>query len=146
MPPAWPEDDYLLQLGKVVYSVASIEGLLIFDLPRMPAMIEGLTPKHLAGKTTTVIGKRLLTLAPSIEDGDWREYVERGGEALVDLGPKRNSVLHSRPATVGGEQRLHRWRLEPTEVMSISAPHLDQLLDEIETHRRALNLLRPGLS
>ena len=142
MPPAWPEDEYLLQLGMVVYSVASIEGLLIFDLPRMPATIEGHTPKHLAGKTTTAIGKRLLTLAPSIGDRKWREYVVRGGEALVDLGPKRNSILHSRPATVDGEQRLHRWRLEPTEIMCISPTHLVGLLNEIETHRQALNLLR----
>lgn len=30
MPPAWPEDEYLVQLGKVVYSIASVEGLLIW--------------------------------------------------------------------------------------------------------------------
>lgn len=102
MQPAWPEDEYLLQLGRVVYSVASVEGLLLFDLPRMPLEIEGLSPDALAGKTTTAIGKRLLELAPTIPDQPWRRYLSRGGKALEDLGPKRNSVLHARPATIDG--------------------------------------------
>lgn len=145
MPPAWPEDEYLLQVGRVVYSVASIEGLLISDLPRMPLQVEGLSPRALASETTTTIGRCLVKLAPTIPDRPWQDYLLRGGVALKDLGPKRNSVLHARPATVDGEQRLHRWRLEPTEIMSISLAHLEQMLDEIEAHRRDLNRLRPAL-
>jgi hypothetical protein len=64
MPPAWPDDSYLLLLGKVVYSIASLEGLLVFDLPRMPDTVDGLTPDALAGKTTTGIGKLLQNRAP----------------------------------------------------------------------------------
>lgn len=145
MAPAWPEDEYLLQVGRVVYSVASIEGLLIFDLSRMPEKVEGLSPKTLAGKTTTTIGRRFLELAPAVSDQPWQNYLRRGGEALQDLGPKRNSVLHARPATIDGEQRLHRWRVEPTEIMPISLAHLEQMLDEVKAHRRALNRLRPAL-
>ncbi|WP_373071053.1 hypothetical protein [Gemmatimonas sp.] len=145
MPPAWPEDEYLLQVGRVVYSVASLEGLLVFDLPRMPLTVEGLSPNALAGKTTTVIGRRLRELSATIPNRRWQDYLSRGGVALEDLGPKRNSVLHARPATVDGEQRIHRWRLEPTEIMSISLAHLDHLLDEIEVHRRDLNHLRPPI-
>lgn len=129
----------------MVYSVASIEGLLIFDLPRMPTTIDGLTPKALAGKTTTTIGKRLIDLSPSASDRTWQDYLFRGGQALEDLGPKRNAVLHARPATIDGQQRLHRWRLDPTEVMSISTAHLDGILDDIEDHRRDLNRLRPPI-
>jgi len=145
MSPAWPEDEYLLQVGRVVYSVASLEGLLVFDLPRMPLTVEGLSPNALAGKTTTVIGRRLRELSATIPNRRWQDYLSRGGVALEDLGPKRNSVLHARPATVDGEQRIHRWRLEPTEIMSISLAHLDHLLDEIEVHRRDLNHLRPPI-
>lgn len=143
MPPAWPEDEYLLQVGRVVYSVASIEGLLIFDLSRIPTSVEGLSPRALAGRTTTAIGRCLLERARSVPDQLWQDYLARGGEALADLGPKRNSVLHARPATIEGEQRLHRWRLEPTEIMSISMAHLDQILDEVEAHHRDLTRLRP---
>jgi hypothetical protein len=145
VPPAWPEDEYLIELGKLIYSIASLEGLLLSDLPRMPTTIAELSPKELAGHTTTGIGRQLLTLAPSIQDRAWREYIGRGGEALVDLGPKRNSILHARPATIDGRRRLHRWRLEPTEIMPISLWHLGQLLDEIEAHRQVLTRLRPPL-
>lgn len=146
MPPAWPEDDYLLDLGKVVYSIASIEGMLLFDLPRMTERFVGLTPSALAGETTTTIGKRLRHVALTIPNPAWSSYLARGAEALEDLGPKRNAVLHARPATIDGEQRLHRWRLDPVEVMPISKAHLVNLLDEIEAHRRELNQLRPPLT
>lgn len=143
MPPAWPEDEYLLLLGKVIYSISSVEGLLIFDLPRMPVAVKGLTPQHLAGVTTTTIGSRLIGGAPSVADPSWRAYLLRGGQALKDLGPKRNRVLHARPATIDGRQRLHRWRLNPPEVVSITPAHLVELLDEVEDHRRVLQSLRP---
>lgn len=130
-------------LGKVVYSVASIEGLLIFDLPRMPESVAGLSPEHLAGKTTTSIGKQLVALAPTIRHHAWRAYLKRGGEALTDLGPKRNSVLHARPAIIDGRQRLHRWRVDPTEVVPISSAYLTELLAEVDVHLDALNQLRP---
>jgi hypothetical protein len=143
MSPAWPEDAYLLQVGKVVYSIASIEGLLIFDLQRMPTAVGGLSPGALAGKTTTGIGRRFLELAPSVPEQPWREYLARGGEALVDLGPKRNSVLHARPATIEGAQRLLRWRLDPMEIIPISFTILAEMLDEVDAHLRELNRLRP---
>lgn len=143
MPPAWPEDDYLLKLGKVVYSISSIEGLLIFDLPRMPEPVEGLTPQDVAGRTTTTIGNRLISGAASVVDPVWRTYLDRGGQALVALGPKRNAVLHARPATIGGHQRLHRWRLNPPEVLSISSTYLGEMLEEIEGHQSAVSDLRP---
>lgn len=145
VPPAWPDDGYLNQLGRVVYSIASLEGSLLFDLPRMPEAVGGLSPQDLAGYPTTLIGKRLVALAPSIRNESWRRYIERGGEALVDLGPRRNSVLHARPATIAGEQRLHRWRIKPREIMPITTRYLDELLEQIEAHRTNLNRLRPEL-
>jgi hypothetical protein len=51
--------------------------------------------------------------------------------------------LHSRPATVDGNQRLYRWRLEPPETLPITTEHLELLLGEIEEHRQALMRLRP---
>lgn len=145
MPLAWPEDDYLMQLGKVVYAIASIEGLLIFDLPRLDNSTVELSVGALAGKTTTQIGRRLVDLAPSIGEHGWRAYLTRGGEALLDLGQKRNAVLHARPATIEGHQRLHRWRINPTEIMPISSDYLSELLNEIDAHRQALNRLRRSL-
>ncbi len=143
MPPAWPEDDYLLKLGKVIYSIASIEGLLIFDLSSLPEQVEGLTPQDLARHTTTTIGRRLIRGATSVVDPAWRTYLDRGGRALLALGPNRNAVLHARPATIEGRQRLHRWRLDPPEVLPISSTHLEEMLEEIESHRRAVSGLRP---
>lgn len=133
-------------VGMVVYSVASLEGMLIFDLPRMPTVLPVISPETLAGRTTTTIGKQLVSLAGSVAEESWRRYLGRGGEALLDVGPRRNAVLHARPATIEGCQRLHRWRLHPTEVVSISSEYLNELLETIDVHRRELNALRPPIA
>lgn len=144
MPPAWPEDDYLKLLGQVVYSVASIEGLLIFDLPRMPNPVPGATPLDLAGKTTAMVGTALVGFVPQIVDEQWATYLAAGGNALVDIAPLRNAVLHARPATVDGMQQLHRWRIgAKTEVFTVTREHLCDVLDAIEQHRKRIKLLRP---
>lgn len=123
---------------------APVSGLLILDVPRLPTPVPGLSPAELAGRTTRSIGQALVSRSSDVEDATWRQYLHRGGEALIELGPMRNAVLHSRPATVNERQRLHRWRIDPTEVVTISLEHLHGLLDAIEVHRRALDVLRPA--
>lgn len=143
MPLTWPAPNYVTLLGKVAYGIAAIEGLLIFDLPRMPLTVPGLTPGDLAGDTTTGIGKKLTAGAAQAQDPAWTAYLERGGDALVDLGPRRNDVLHARPATIDGQQMLHRWR--PPLAQPIDVAFLEDLLDRIEAHRKDLTALRPPL-
>lgn len=31
--PAWADDEYLHELGRVIYAVAALEGLMVSDLP-----------------------------------------------------------------------------------------------------------------
>lgn len=71
MPPAWPEGEYLELLGKVVYAVASLEGMLIFDLQRMPTPVAGLSSADLSRETTTNIGKRLASGSAEAGDETW---------------------------------------------------------------------------
>lgn len=146
MPPAWPPDDYLTLLGRVVYSVASIEGLLLFDLPRMPNPPVGATPAALAGKTTTGLGRALVDVSSQVADPGWSAYLSAGAAALMDIGPVRNAVLHARPATVDGAQQLHRWRLgSNAEIFTVTSDRLCDVLEKIELHRKTLNCLRPSL-
>lgn len=138
-----PEDEYLQRIGLVSYMVAAVEGLLLFDLPRLvDTLPPQLTAQSLAGKTTTRIGEALLAHAPLVSDPAVVSYLTAGGHALIEIGSKRNAVLHARPATdPDGRTRLYRWRLP--EAHFIEDAWLDQLARRIDQLQVELNSLRP---
>lgn len=107
---ASPGDEYLRLVGEMAYSVTSIEGGLIYDVPRLSSVLpEGFTVGSLVGGTTAGIGQQFLDAAPKVQDLGVRRYFEVGGQALREAGAIRNDVLHARPATHPVEdQRLHR--------------------------------------
>lgn len=140
MPPAWPDDAYLLLLGQVIYSASEIEGTLLFDLPRMPAPPPRASSSRLMGKTTTQLGDELTFIARQVQDPAWRDYLARGGTALAEIARLRNSLLHGRPAIDGA-------RLAPgghsSETADVSTEYLEELLARLEEHRTTLSGLRP---
>src|SRR5262245_24294611 len=94
-----PEDAYLTRLGRIVYLVSSIEGLLLFDLSRLAGSVPPeLLVSRLASMTTRQIGDELTKYAAHCSD-DVAPYVKKGGEALTEIAPPRNDVLHARAAT-----------------------------------------------
>jgi hypothetical protein len=52
-------------------------------------------------------------------------------------------VLHARPATIGGEQRLYRWRQVPPEAFDISDSWLDDALRRINALAKNVRDVRP---
>ena len=55
-----PEDEYLLLIGQVAYMVASLEGLVVFDLPGMSSHLpDSISAGFLAGKSTGKIAEIL---------------------------------------------------------------------------------------
>ena len=140
---ALPEDEYLLKIGTVAYLISALEGLLLFDLPRL-GLPEGLQPGRLGRDTTSSIGNQLRNYAQADPDHPASPYLAEGGRALVELSTKRNAVLHARPATDDdGHQRLYRWH--PAEQFLISDDWLDRLTADIQTAHQRVIALRPPL-
>lgn len=74
---ATPGDLYLAAIGELAYAVTSLEGTLLFDVPRLsPALPEAFTADSLSGATTTGIGQRFLDVAPKASDPGVRTYCE----------------------------------------------------------------------
>lgn len=106
---ALPEPQYLESIGRYAYAVSSLEWSILGGIPHLEGLPAALTVDVLAPKTTGGIGHALLRHAPDVNDSATREWLEAGGRALVELAETRNALLHARPATVEGKQRLFRW-------------------------------------
>jgi len=121
-----------------------MEGLLIFDLPGLKAYLpDDLSPEALAGKTTGVIGQRLVKDGERIVDDDVRRYIRTGGQHLEAVSEIRNHMLHSRPATIEGAQVLYRWRPATNDYFAITNDWLQNQIDQIEKLMIELTSLRP---
>ncbi len=140
-----PDDQYLRKVGLVAYLVSSLEGLLLFDLPRLQAAVPPqLAVDRLAGKTTKRLGEQLVEFAPACATHNVAAYLGAGGRALVEVAPKRNALLHARPATdEQGRTRLYRWRLP--EAHFIDDVWLDRVVQRIDDLHTEVNGLRPQL-
>lgn len=143
-----PEQEYVQKLGLVAYLVSWVEGLLLFDIPRLEHKLPvELSTTAMVGLTTREIGERFVTHAVRSADEKVAAYFEAGGRALIEIAPQRNAMLHSRPATdPEGRTRLYRWRLRGAqpEVFWIDDDWLDSLAERIDLISAQLNTLRPS--
>lgn len=151
-----PDSGYLSKIGLVVFLVGELEALLKTDLVRlhglMPPPLDFATPegRSVTAMTTMQLGKYFVAHGPKSSDARVAEYYRVGGEALVDIAPKRNAMLHSQPGIDGNdpEQRLRlmRWRHDEgprAEAHMISDEWLDQLIEQIVSLRSEVVAVRP---
>jgi hypothetical protein len=140
---ATPGDDYLVRIGELVYRISSLEGQLIWDIPRLSkALPDSFGTGELLTSTTRGIGQQLLDVAPKVTDASVQEYLKFGGFALRTAGELRNHILHARPATDGhNKQRLHR--NTGSKWFWIDDEYLDFALDEITSLVARLDEKRP---
>jgi hypothetical protein len=100
---------------------------------------------NLAGRTTRDLGEQLVKHATQCTDRQVAAYLEAGGNALIEVAPQRNAVLHARPATDDlGRTRLYRWRLP--EAHFIDDTWLNRLVQRIDELRAELDAIRPPLT
>ncbi len=151
-----PDAGFLRRIGLVVFLVSELEGLLITDLVRfhsvLPPKLDFATMEgmRVTGMTTTQMGKYFLDHAPDSTDPRVAEYYRAGGEALSEIGPKRNAMLHARPGVDGDDPeqklRLIRWRIgseSQNETHMISDEWLDDLVDRLRDLRGRVLSARP---
>jgi hypothetical protein len=142
-----PGSGYLQSLGELVYAVTSLEGLMIFDIPRMQSAVPAkFTVDSLVGGTTAGIGQQFLDCAPKVTDAGVRAYFETGGAALREVGGIRNNVLHARPATMDtGAQRLYR-HVPGTSPVFIDDDWLETALNRVADLSGEVTTLRPSFT
>jgi hypothetical protein len=140
----FPEDEYINLIGRVVYAVGYLEWSILGDLSRISGLPSGLDVASLAGLTTGSISARLLnpSLLAQIADARVSVWLRSGGEHLRDAATRRNSLLHARPATIGGKQRLYRWEPGRREAFPIDEKLLRDLLADIDAWVRDLSSKR----
>jgi hypothetical protein len=107
---ATPGDDYLASVGAIAYSVSTMEWMILGDLEGLQGIPGTLTASSLAMSTTGRIAAVLESAVGATGDPAAGAYLRTAGEALKEASAIRNDVLHARPATLQGEQRLYRWR------------------------------------
>lgn len=142
---ASPGDDYLRRIGELAYAVSSLEWTLLGDLHRLSATLPAtLTVSELAGATTGRIARQLRQGAALATAPEVATYLIAGGDALAEVAELRNAVLHARPTTIDGEQRLYRWRSQPAEAYAISDDWFDDALARVAKLARQVNAARPS--
>lgn len=140
---ALPEANYLTRIGQIAYQVSSMEWTILGDLTALaPALPTDLTVARLAGKTTGSIAESLRAAGQTITLDAVREYIAAAATALEDVGPRRNHLLHARPATIDGAQRLYRWRRVPGDQFPISLGWLDEQIAAIDDAAEAMSTYR----
>ncbi|MCX5014772.1 hypothetical protein OG765_27835 [Streptomyces sp. NBC_00555] len=140
------DDDYLIQIGRLAYSVTYLEGLVLYDLPHLAGLPAELELKGLAGRTTGQLGAILQKreILEQVADTSVRTWLQRSGELLSAAAKIRNSVLHARPATIQGQQMLQRWHPEAGQVFPIEGSWLSAAQKQVEGAIRELAQTRPA--
>ncbi|PZO60201.1 MAG: hypothetical protein DI639_05350 [Leifsonia xyli] len=144
---ASPGDPYLNRVGELAYAVTSLEGTLIFDIPRLASTIPAgtLDVAALQGESAGTIARLFREAAIVVTDERTRKYFAQGGRSLNEVATLRNDVLHARPATVSGKQRLHRTRKSGAS-FPIDDAWLDAALDAVQVELDAVNAVRPSFA
>ena len=129
-----PPEDYLYNLGLIVYSVGYLEWILLGDLcNRDSELPEQLKFPYLVGKSTGQIAKLLMDeqKLALVSDNGLRDRMRKFGQALEDIAKRRNSALHARSAKITDKtQGLYRWL--KSEQFEINEDFLRCLNDEIQ--------------
>ncbi len=139
---ASPGDRYLTFIGGIAYAVSYMEWTVIGDLSRIHASI---TLEDLVDRTTGHIGKALVKASVSESNPAVQDFLKVSGQCLNEASTLRNSVLHARPATIEGEQRLTRRtynRGAENEDMTIDFEWLEATTDRLAELTREMSNAR----
>lgn len=131
----FPEDSYVALIGQVAYAVSYIEWYLLGDLSRLDDLPPELSLANLAGRTTNQIACEVDAHVAKVSNPAVQRFLTVCAESLHTLAPLRNHILHARPATIDGAQRLNRWRRLPSgsvEAFPIDEAALRSILDRVD--------------
>lgn len=130
-----PEESYLALLGRAAYTWAYTEWVLIYAVRWATgddiSGLAGMTGGHIVGASSDMVQGQ--QAAPY----DVHRAAVEGSDPLKRLNDRRNDILHARPATIDGEQRLNRWA--PTQEAASPGPiqhgDLEAFIQQVEQAR-----------
>jgi hypothetical protein len=133
-----PNDAYLSLLGRAAYTWSYTEWGLIYAV----RWATGRDLSGLAGQTGgAIVGAFAAMVQAQQEEAppDVYRAAVAGSDQIEQLNRRRNDILHARPATIDGEQRLYRWA--PTKAAATPGPiqleDLEAFIQQVE-HARGL--------
>jgi hypothetical protein len=138
----YPDDEYVLLLGKLSYSVSYFEWMVLGDLPHISHLPEEFRLEKLAGLSTGQIAnafknKKALASMPDVRTREWITAASAHLEAIAEA---RNTILHARPATSSaGLQRLNRWDVKRKQTFMIETHMLEGIIADIDDRIRDMN-------
>ena len=143
-----PDDLYLVLLGRAVYTWSYTEWTALY-------LIRWATGDDLSDHAGHPGGRIMRTLEATVSsdldvDPHILAHAREGVQALLAANHRRNDLLHARPATINGQQRLNRWdpknnRADPGP---IEHEDLERFIHQVEEGRALIsplhNALRPS--
>ena len=138
----YPEDEYLLWLGRVNYSVSYFEWSILGDLPHIPGLPSEFSIESLHGGSTGQIANALKnkTALQKVSDTKTVEWLSAAGNHLEQIAVARNSILHARPATASsGKQRLNRWDSRSAEFFMVEIDKMSDIVEDIDVRLRDMS-------
>ena len=129
----YPADRYLLELGRLTYAVQYLEGQ-IYDLAHVPELTMRVGIDEMEGYSMSRLSTefRSATVAPGPRQAAVHAWVDEMAEQLDKVARARNGILHARPTTVDGKQRLHRRNLRLGEHFTVDEEKLAEVIQIVE--------------
>ena len=134
------DPEYVAKLGRFIYAVTYLEWSLLGDLSSIPDLPAVLSLQELAGCTTGGIARRVTDNIAAVTDPRASPFLATAANHLREVAVMRNDVLHARPATVDGKQRLYRWL--PGRSFAVSDAWLDEQIADVERREAEVSGLR----
>jgi hypothetical protein len=140
-----PDDLYLQLLGRAAYTWSYTEWTALY-------LIRWATGDDLSDHVGGTGGRIMRTLEATVRadldvDPQILQQARAGADALLSANDRRNDLLHSRPATINGEQRLNRW--DPNNPHACPGPighaDLEEFIHQVEAARALINPLHDAL-
>ena len=121
------DDGYVALVGQAVYAFTYLEWQIVSIGQKIAPGFVRDTAKKTAGKIAEMLDDDLATFSGDVSlKANLQTILERF-KAAVD---RRNDLLHAHPATLNGQQRLHRWT--PTRVFNWEPEEIVAFVHEIE--------------
>jgi hypothetical protein len=135
-----PDEDYLLSLGRLSYSLARLESVSLDELAQLPGLPPALAPRKLAGKSVEAIARALADPANTgkVADSTTRDRLRATGEELATAARLRHAIIHARAAHEGEEIRLHRRSGDQANAADITTAWLERAQADVDDALRQI--------
>ncbi|WP_331766113.1 hypothetical protein [Embleya sp. NBC_00896] len=141
-----PDDEYLLRLGRVTYSLTRLDTAVRDALAQLPGLPPALAVRKLAPKTTEATAHALTNPANTakVADPATRAWLHAAGEELAAAARLRHAITAARSAADDEEPRLHRRAGEHGDGVDITTAWLERAQADLDDALRQVLRPRPA--